>query len=99
MDSSGRGSGQVVVCPRSIENILGEYKMANSVEFKTKIKQGIIEIPEEYKQELREEQEVTVIVVKPPKRIPQTGMIAELTQNPISIPGIRQLTRDEIHSL
>ena len=73
--------------------------MANSVEFKAKIKQGIIEIPEEYKQELTEENEVTVIVLKQPKRISQTGMIAELTQNPISVPGIRKLTRDEIHQL
>ena len=32
--------------------------MANSVEFKAKIKQGIIEIPEEYKQELTEANEV-----------------------------------------
>ncbi|HEY9866047.1 MAG TPA: hypothetical protein V6D21_17885 [Candidatus Obscuribacterales bacterium] len=73
--------------------------MANSVEFKAKIKQGIIEIPAEYKQELTEENEVTVIVLKQPKRISQTGMIAELTQNPISVPGIRKLTRDEIHQL
>jgi hypothetical protein len=73
--------------------------MANSVEFKTKIKQGMIEIPEEYKQELREEHEVTVIVLKTPKRIPQTGRMAEFTQNPISVPGLRQLTRNEIHSL
>ena len=73
--------------------------MANSVEFKAKIKQGIIEIPEEYQQELTEENEVTVIVLKQPKRISQTGMIAELTQNPISVRGIRKLTRDEIHQL
>ena len=73
--------------------------MANSVEFKTTIKQGIIEIPEQYKQELREEHEVTVIVLRTPKQITQTGIIAELTQNPISVPGLRKLTREEIHSL
>ncbi len=77
----------------------GRYKMSNSVEFKAKIKQGIIEIPEEYKQALKEENEVTVIVLKQPKRISQTGIIAELTQNPISVLGIRQLTRDEIHHI
>ncbi|WP_413167015.1 hypothetical protein ACL6C3_09975 [Capilliphycus salinus ALCB114379] len=73
--------------------------MANSVEFKAKIKQGIIEIPEEYKQQLREESEVTVIVLKQPKIISQTGILAELTQNPISVPGVRKLTRDEIYKL
>jgi hypothetical protein len=71
--------------------------MANSVEFKVKIKKGIIEIPEEYRQELREVGEVTVIVLKQPKRISQTGVIAELTQKPIPVSSIRQLTRDEIY--
>ena len=69
--------------------------MANSVEFKVKIKKGIIEIPEEYKQELKEVGEVTVMVLKQPKRI--TGAIAELTQNFIPVSGIRKLTRDEIY--
>lgn len=73
--------------------------MTNSVEFKVKIKQGIIEIPQEYKQELEEENEVTVIVLKQPKIISRTGIIADLTQNPISVPGIRKLTRDEIYQL
>jgi hypothetical protein len=71
--------------------------MANSVEFKAKIQQGIIEIPEEYQQDLREDQEVTVIILKQSKRISQTGIIAELSQNPISVSGIRKLTRDEIY--
>lgn len=71
--------------------------MANAVEFKAKIQQGIIEIPEEYQQDLKESQEVTVIILKQPKRISQTGIIAELTQNPISVPGVRKLTKDEIH--
>jgi hypothetical protein len=73
--------------------------MANTVEFKARIKQGIIEIPEEYQQELREANEVTVIVMKQSKRISQTGAIAELTRNRIAVPGVRQLTRDKIHQL
>lgn len=71
--------------------------MTNSVEFKVKIKKDIIEIPEEYRQELREVGEVTVIVLKQPKRISQTGTIAELTQKPIPVSGMRKLTRDEIY--
>lgn len=73
--------------------------MLNAVEFKAKIKQGVIEIPEEYKQQLAEENEVQVIIIKQPKRISKTGIIAQLTQNPIAIKGIRQLTRDEIYQL
>jgi len=34
--------------------------MLNAVEFKAKIKQGIIEIPEEYQQDLKEDSEVQV---------------------------------------
>lgn len=73
--------------------------MANSVAFTAKIKQGMIEIPEQYQDELIGENEVRVIVIKQPKKISQTGIIAELTENPIAVPGVRQLTRDEIHQL
>ncbi|HIK12394.1 MAG TPA: hypothetical protein IGS52_19395 [Oscillatoriaceae cyanobacterium M33_DOE_052] len=74
--------------------------MSNSVEFTAKIKQGLIEIPEEYQQELNPEEEITVILIKHQKRISQTGIIAELTDNPISVPGWRnKLTRDDIYQL
>jgi hypothetical protein len=73
--------------------------MVNSLEFKAKIKQGMIEIPAKYQQELLEENEVTVILLKQPKKISQTGIIAELTENPIPVKDIRQLTRDDIYQL
>ncbi|MFM6323919.1 MAG: hypothetical protein ACKPH1_14925 [Microcystis panniformis] len=73
--------------------------MLNAVEFKTKIKQGIIEIPEEYQQDLTEDSEVQVIVIKQNKKISTTGIIAQLTQNPVAVKGIRQLNREEIHQL
>lgn len=73
--------------------------MVNSLEFKAKIKQGMIYIPEEYQQELLEDNEVTVILLKQPKRISQTGIIAELTENPIPVKDIRKLTKDDIYDL
>ena len=73
--------------------------MLNAVEFKAKIKQGIIEIPEEYQQDLREDSEVQVIVIKQNKKISITGIIAQLTQKPVAVKGIRQLNREEIHQL
>jgi len=73
--------------------------MLNAVGFKAKIKQGIIEIPEEYQQDLREDSEVQVIVIKHNKKISTTGIIAELTQKPVAVKGIRQLNREEIHQL
>jgi hypothetical protein len=73
--------------------------MLESVEFKAKIKQGVIEIPKEYQQQLSEEVEVKVIVIQPDKQISQTGIIAELTENPLVVRGIRQLTRDDFYQL
>jgi hypothetical protein len=48
---------------------------------------------------LREDSEVQVIVIKQNKKISTTGIIAELTQNPVAVQGIRQLNREEIHQL
>ena len=73
--------------------------MLNSVEFTATIKQGVIEIPKEYQQQLSEGNEVKVVVSKQNKRISQTGIIAQLTENPLAVKSIRKLTRDEIHQL
>ncbi len=73
--------------------------MLNIIEFKAKIKRGVIEIPQEYQQQLSEGNEVQVIVTKQSKGISETGTIALLTKNPIAVKGIRKLTRDEIHQL
>ncbi|NCR39222.1 MAG: hypothetical protein GPJ21_04745 [Microcystis aeruginosa W13-11] len=73
--------------------------MLNAVEFKAKIKQGIIEIIAEYQEDLREDSEVQVIVIKQNKKISTPRMIAELTQKPVAVQGIRQLNREEIHQL
>ncbi|WP_017292580.1 hypothetical protein [Geminocystis herdmanii] len=73
--------------------------MINSLEFQTKIKKGKIYIPEKYQQELTEEDEITVILLKQPKKISPTGVIAELTENPISVKNIRKLTREDIYNL
>jgi hypothetical protein len=74
--------------------------MLNTVEFKAKIKQGVIEIPEEYQQQLSEESEVQVIVIKQEKiATSQTqkvkDIIDHLTKNPIKADGF--LSRNEIY--
>ena len=74
--------------------------MLNTIEFKAKIKQGIIEIPKEYQQQLSEGNEVQVIVTKQVTNItsqtPKTkDIIDDLTENPIEINGF--LSRDEIY--
>jgi hypothetical protein len=80
--------------------------MLNAVEFKTKIKQGIIEIPEEYQQDLREGSEVQVIVIKQTTSITKSDImkselknervIGDLTENPAKVSGF--LSRDEIYN-
>ena len=74
--------------------------MLNTIEFKAKIKQGIIEIPKEYQQQLSEGNEVQVIVTKQftniTSQVQKTkDIIDDLTENPIEINGF--LSRDEIY--
>lgn len=70
-----------------------------AVELQAKIQNGKIqiEIPEEYQSQLLEGDAVKLVVLKQDKQFPENGIIAELTQNPISATGIRQLKREEIY--
>ncbi|PSB17346.1 hypothetical protein C7B65_18890 [Phormidesmis priestleyi ULC007] len=69
-----------------------------TVEFQAKVKNGVIVIPEEYKQELATANTVKVTVLKQPKQqILETDILAELMRNPISVPEVRSITRDEMH--
>lgn len=68
------------------------------VEFQARVENGIIVVPDEYKQVIANYDTVTVIVGKQSKkRISQTGIIAALIRKPVSVPGIRSITRDEMH--
>jgi hypothetical protein len=69
----------------------------DAVEFQAKIENGAIAVPEEYKQELTDGDAVKVIVVKRSKRIPQTGILAELARDPVQIKGLRLMSRDELY--
>lgn len=69
-----------------------------TVEVQAKVKNGIIVISEEYKQELATANTVKVSVVKQLKQsITETDILAGLMRNPISVPGVRSITRDEMH--
>ncbi|MCT0252465.1 hypothetical protein KQ311_01145 [Synechocystis sp. CS-94] len=67
--------------------------MMKTIEFTAKINQGMIAIPKEYDQELQEELEVEVTVK--PKR--KKRLMDRLAENPVSVEGWRNLTRDEIN--
>jgi hypothetical protein len=69
-----------------------------TVEFQAKVENKVIVVPQEY-QQLAEGREVKIIVLKQPKKqTMQFDIMDELAQNPIPVPGIRSITRQEMHS-
>ncbi|NMG06666.1 hypothetical protein [Brasilonema sp. UFV-L1] len=70
--------------------------MLNAVEFQAKIQNGFIQIPDEYKQELGEGDDIRVIVLVKKKSFSKTDIIDELTENSVQVNGI--LSREEIYS-
>ena len=72
-------------------------KMEHSVEFETKVKQGMIYIPEEYKYKFQEGTQVIVIINPVDEENKTTRLMDKLAKKPISVKGKRKLTREEIH--
>ena len=70
--------------------------MLNAVEFKAKIQNGLIEIPDEYKQELGEGDDIKVIVLVTKKSSKKRDIIDELTENPVQVDGV--FRREEIYN-
>ncbi|MBD2307813.1 MULTISPECIES: hypothetical protein [unclassified Chroococcidiopsis] len=70
----------------------------SSVEFQAKVENGNIVIPDEYRQELSEVATVKIVISKQSKQqfIP-FDIMDELAQNPVSISGIRTISREEMH--
>lgn len=72
--------------------------MNTSTQFNAKVNNGTIEIPVEYQDEIHNAELVQIVILKPlskKKRFPQTGIIAQLTANPIQIDSFKPLTREE----
>lgn len=69
--------------------------MLNAVEFKAKIQNGLIQIPDEYKQELGEGDDIKVIVLVTKKSSKKRDIIDELTENPVQVDGV--FSREEIY--
>jgi hypothetical protein len=73
--------------------------MVNTIEFKAKIKQGTIEIPLEYQQNIQEGSDVNIIIISEEKPTTKIRLMDQLAENPISVKGWNKLARDEIHEL
>ncbi|MFM6436846.1 MAG: hypothetical protein ACKPGW_17495 [Microcystis panniformis] len=71
------------------------------MEVTANIKQGLIELPEEYQQDVREDSEVQVIVIKQTttrtnSELKNKEIIDDLTENSVKVSGF--LSRDEIYN-
>jgi len=65
-----------------------------TIEFKAKIKNGVINIPEKYKQRISDIAKVIVITGKKSK---QTDIIDQLLSNPIKSNNFSPFLREEIY--
>lgn len=65
-----------------------------AIEFQTKVKDGSIEIPEEYRDQLKGSVRVIVLVEE---NTANFDMIEHLLANPLDVEGFKPLTREEIY--
>ncbi|MEH2174870.1 hypothetical protein [Nostoc sp.] len=70
--------------------------MLNAVEFQAKIQNGLIQIPNEYRQELGEGDDIKVIVLVTKKSSKKRDIIDELTENPVQVDSV--FSREEIYN-
>ena len=66
----------------------------NAIEFQTRVKDGVIEVPSEYRDQLVGA--VRVIVLTQPQTL-SSGIIAEMLEHPILDPSFAPLSREEIY--
>lgn len=66
-----------------------------AIEFKTKIKDGIIKIPKKYRRSLKEN--VKVIVLTEEKENQSYDIIKNMLDSPIKISDFKPMKRDEIY--
>ncbi len=66
-----------------------------AIEFRTKIRDGLIEIPLEYRKKLNDNVKVIVLAEKMAER--DSDIIEELLDSPLKIQGFTPLKREEIY--
>lgn len=72
----------------------------DAVEFQANVKNGVIEVPENYRHELENYKNVRVIILKDENlkdESMRTDIIAHLLKNPIKVNNFVPLKRDEIY--
>jgi hypothetical protein len=67
-----------------------------NVQFKTRIKNGIIEIPKKYQGKFKDS--VRVIIVAESSKAKAANYLEELMAHPLKVKGFHPLTREEAHA-
>jgi len=67
-----------------------------TIEFHTKIKGGVIQIPARLRRKVTED--VRVILISRGEKTSQTDIIDELMAKPLKVRGFKPLARDEAHA-
>ena len=67
-----------------------------TIEFRTKIKDGTIQIPAKFKGKVAED--VLVILISNSEKKTQIDIIDELMANPLKVKGFKPMTRDDAHA-
>jgi hypothetical protein len=67
-----------------------------AIEFKATVKNGVIEIPREYKEQFKSLVRVILLADEPQTSV--ASLIDQLLANPLKISGFRPLTREEVYA-
>ena len=67
-----------------------------TVQFRTRIKNGVIEIPKKYQGKFKDS--VRVILVAESTKAKAINYLDELMAHPLKVKGFRPLTREEAHA-
>jgi len=67
-----------------------------TVQFKTKIKNGVIEVPKKFQNKFKDN--VRVILVAESTKAKATNYLDELMAHPMKVKGFQPLTREEAHA-
>jgi hypothetical protein len=67
-----------------------------AIEFQTRLKNGVIEIPHQFLENLKGEVRVILLVDQAAKTT--EGFIDQLLAQPVRMKGFRPLTREEVHA-
>ena len=67
-----------------------------TVQFKTKIKNGVIEVPKKYQGKFKDN--VRVILVAESTKTKAARYLDDLMAHPLKVKGFRPLTREEAHA-